>query len=173
MPTGPEIVPSAEEIADEVKREAERKRLRDLEVAQETSTPEELLARIEPEGREFYEITKRLSNALLLSIAISTKRQADVVPVQQHQGSMQKCLRGSVERSLLQIRHQSSILRSSLNEQVQRISLSVRRPSPRSASSDGCKWECCERDGTCCGCCRLHPINTCLHLVLSHSSSTQ
>jgi len=81
MPTGPEIVPSAEEIADEVKREAERKRLRDLEVAQETSTPEELLARIEPEGREFYEITKRLSNALLLSIAISTKRQADVVPV--------------------------------------------------------------------------------------------
>jgi len=82
MPTGPEIVPSAEEIAQEAMREAERKRLRDLEVAQETSTPEELLARIEPEGREFYEITKQLARALMLSIAISTKRTADAsVPV--------------------------------------------------------------------------------------------
>lgn len=77
MPNGPEIVPSPQEIADEERREAERKRLRLEEVASETSTPTELLARIEPEGQEFYDITKRLSNALLLSIAISTKRQAD------------------------------------------------------------------------------------------------
>jgi hypothetical protein len=74
--TDPSVEPTIEEVDARQSRETEQR----LASVDQGAVSEALLARIEPEGRELYNINQNLEGALLLSIAISLCTSA-AVPV--------------------------------------------------------------------------------------------